>query len=217
MPPAEPQTAAVDVMDRQLEAGPVSDRAEDPSPEDDKSVNPAALLSLTLVSKPVKTGRQKGSSLIRSSLPNMPLRDIVTPQRPLPPSLNMGPQKMRKPRSTKHSQPSRSVSSQQESANGAAAQKDTASTSAPRLSTTETSALMSSDNAPVDSTAGILPDAATPDTSSSMQLVQTSHANAELGFHTAGSVVVPDSPGISAASEKAKLWELVEQLERQLR
>lgn len=216
MAPAEPHTAAVDSTERQLKARPISDRAEDLPPEDDKPFNPAALLSLTLVSKPVKTGRQKGS-LIRSSLPNMPLRDIVTPQRPLPPGLNMGPQKMRKPRSTKHSQPSRSGSSQQESANGAEARKDTACTAAPQLSTTETSVLMSSDCAPANSTAKSLPDAAMPDISSSLQLGHASHADTDRGFYTAGSVVAPDSPGISAASEKAKLWELVEQLERQLR
>ena len=184
----------------------------------------AALLAVPMVSKPVKTGRQRGLSLIRSSLPNMPLRDIVTPQRPLPHSLILGPQKMRKSRNAKPPQPSKSESNEQLSVNDADNSKHTAHrpgtsvNSKSQLSTIESPETKASSlDVPADSTASSLHDAATPNMSTTLQLHDISSSGTEAVFHTAGSLFAPDSPGLSTASEKAKLWELVEQLERQLR
>ncbi|KAK9840064.1 hypothetical protein WJX74_002785 [Apatococcus lobatus] len=212
-------------MNTELEPRPAAPPAADADPPDtDKFSSSAALLSVLNVSKPVKTGRPKGISLIRSSLPNMPLRDIVTPQRPLPPSLNVGPQKQRKFRNAKPPQPSQSGASQQQSVTDAKDSKDTARTSVTSMkSQSKQSVIRSSEtviasgDAPVDSTASSLPEATTPNAGTSLQLHGISSTDEEPAFHTAGSTLAPDSPGLSAASEKAKLWELVEQLERQLR
>ena len=55
----------------------------------------ASLLSLPAALKQGRQGHRK-MPLVRSSLPNMPLRDIVTPQRPLPASLAHVPAKVQK-------------------------------------------------------------------------------------------------------------------------
>ena len=194
-------------------------------------------LTLPEASKHAKAGRPSRMPLMRSSLPNMPLRELVTPQRPLPPVLKNGPLKSRRPQNAKPPQAARSGSGQSQSAtrgkqddaspnlsiqNGATGLADSLHDAAARveapanssLQPTSASSLLEEDSTaerPADRSNNSLHNISTPSRGT-----KAPAADSEPDLYTPGSELTPSSPMVTASSEKHKLWELVKQQEQQL-
>ncbi len=232
------QGSEISPVNGQVEDQPVADLTRGSSPE--RTSNSTAMLTLPELSKQAKAGKHVRMPLVRSSLPNMPLRDLVTPRRPLPAALNNGPHKNRKLQNLKPPQPIKSMLSQPSKSQSSAGKDQKVATTdmspvdsygtAPSLHAAviseEAPARSSSLPSRARSSLPRTPSAPKPASSSANGLqhmmtpspsrLSACAADTEAAFFTPRSDLVPDSTLVTAASEKHKLWSLVKQQEQQL-